>query len=60
LTRELAIARAHSWNDWILRDAQAWLRYGEHRDRARYVSERGPMPPLLATASDFAALSSSQ
>jgi hypothetical protein len=58
MTREGAIARAQSWNDWILRDAQAWLRYEEHRDRARYVSDRGPMPLILATSSDFAALSS--
>jgi hypothetical protein len=58
MSRESAIARAQSWNDWILRDAQAWLRYEEHRDRARYVSDRGPMPSMLATTSDFAALSS--
>ena len=58
MTREHAIARAQSWNAWILRDAQAWKRYEDHRDRARYVSERGPMPAMLATTSDFAALSS--
>jgi hypothetical protein len=58
VTREHAIARAQSWNDWILRDAQAWQRYEDHHDRARYVSERGPMPLMLATTSDFAALSS--
>jgi hypothetical protein len=58
MTREGAIARARAWNAWIARDAQAWRRYEQHHDRARYVSERGPMPPTLATTSDFAALSS--
>jgi hypothetical protein len=58
MTRECSIDCARSWNAWIASDALAWRRYLEHHDRARYVSERGPMPPILATASDFTALSS--
>jgi hypothetical protein len=58
MTREDAVARARSWNAWIMRDAKAWQRYEDHQDRARYLTERGPMPATLATTTDFAALAS--
>jgi hypothetical protein len=58
MTPEAAIARAGAWNAWIARDAQAWRCHEQHHDGARYVNERGPMPPILATTSNFAALSS--